>query len=428
MVGLDISKEELKGQQLRSQRSHELVWFSHLEREFQVLNIGFKKLFQWKDSEPLKMWDWDNCTVNRAKVLSDGKVRIVIRSKTNRNSDYMGRIPVELRYMLGIDIVSISEPCIETYELASSKRKNLPLSAKKERHKRWVCKLDEKYWIWQWAKEEIDIKSSQVYHLYEDIKNFLEEARRMKEGSSPHGSAKAKNIFKVALDETLNDVVPIIYQPAIDSLKNFVREVHCAKVVGNDSSINVEVSLLFNNEELRRHKHLDRIYSKIRLVLYGRTRDVETFRIHLVKHKSYGDTSNDVMNGENDNPSEDKNNERNNRYTGGDHFVFENIYSGQYSIEYDTIHLDKPPAPERPIEYYFLDYYHPIIFINTANHAIGEHDNNHEIWKWEYIPWVKKAPVKLGIKSRKDVDLRFTPLIGRILRWVTIIRKLGDRV
>jgi hypothetical protein len=327
--------------------------------------------------------------------------------------------------MLGIDITSVSNPYIETYELASSKRKNLPLSAKKARHKRWVCKLDEKYWIWQWAKEEVDIKSSQVYHLYEDIKNFLEEARRMREGPSPHVTAEAKNIFKVDLEETLNDVVPIIYQPAIDSLKNFVREVHCAKVVGNDSSVDVEVSLLFNNEELRRHKHFDRIYSKIRLVLYGRTRDVETFRIHLVRHKSQEDTSNDVMNGENEKPVEDRNKEKNNRYAGGDHFVFENIYSGQYSIEYDTIHLDKPPAPERPIEYYFLDHYHPIIFINTANHAMGEHDNNHEIWKWEYIPWLKKAPVKLGIKSRKDVDLRFTPLIRKILRWVTIIRKLG---
>jgi hypothetical protein len=368
------------------------------------------------------MWDWDNCTVSRAKVLSDGKVRIVIRSKTNRNSDYMGRIPVELRYMLGIDIAFVSEPYIETYELASSKRKNLPLSAKKASHKRWVCKLDEKYWIWQWAKEGIDMKSTQVHHLYEDIKNFLEEAQNTK-GSSPNGTTKTKNIFKADLDETLNDVVPIIYQPAIDSLKNFVREVHCAKVVSHDSTVDVEVSLLFNNEELRRHKHLDIIYSNIRLILYGRTRDVETFRIRLLKHKEekFQDTTpKDMMSKENENLTEDNNNENNNRYNNEDHFVFENIYSGQYSIEYDTIHLDKPPAPKRPIEYYFLDHNHPVIFINTANHAMGEHDSNHDIWKWEYIPWVKKAPVKLGIKSRKDVDLQYTPLIRRILRWIAI--------
>ena len=109
------------------------MWFSHLEKEYQVVDKvddGLKKRLQWKKSEP-KMWDWDNCTVSRAKVLSDGKVRIVIRSKTNRNSDYMGPIPVELRYMLGIDIASISEPYSKSYDLASSKRQKLPVSAKK---------------------------------------------------------------------------------------------------------------------------------------------------------------------------------------------------------------------------------------------------------------------------------------------------------
>jgi len=47
---------------------------------------------------------------------------------------------------------------------------------------------------------------------------------------------------------------------------------------------------------------------------------------------------------------------------------------------------------------------------------MSEHDNNHDIWKWEYIPWVKKAPIKLGLKSRKDIELRFTPFIRRILK------------
>ena len=75
-------------------------------------------------------------------------------------------------------------------------------------------------------------------------------------------------------------------------------------------SVDIEVSLLFNNEELRRHKYLDRIYSIIRLVLYGRTRDVETFRIHLVKHMDEKSqkvkTHSNVMNEENDNRSEGK--------------------------------------------------------------------------------------------------------------------------
>lgn len=422
MSEIAISKEEANSQQFQSRQPHELVWFSHLEKEFQVVDIGLKKLFQWKETEPPKMWDWDNCTVSRAKVLSDGKVRIVIRSKTNRNSDYMGRIPVELRYMLGIDIASISEPYSKPYDLASSKRQKLPVSAKKISHKRWVCKLDEKYWIWQWAKEGIDIKSSQVYHLYEDIKGFLEEAQSMKSSNSDHiTSGSNSRIFKVYLDERVevDDIVPVIYQPAIDSLKNFLREVHCVKLVGHDSSVDVEVSLLFNNEELRRHKFLNRIYSKIRLILYGRTQDVETFKIHLIKNKDdksqKGMTDDNMMN-EEDTRRENKEINKINKRNSNNYFVFEGIYSGQYNIEYDTIHLDKPPPPKRTIEYYFLDHYHPIVFINTANHAMSEHDNNHDIWKWEYIPWVKKAPIKLGLKSRKDIELRFTPFIRRILK------------
>jgi hypothetical protein len=420
MAGPTNSKREVIDKRFESRQPHELVWFSHLEKEFQVVNIGFKKFVQWKEEEPPKMWDWDNCMVSRAKALSDGKVRIVIRSKTNRNSDYMGNIPVELRYMLGIDIASISEPYSEAYELASSKRKNLPFSAKKTSHKRWVCKLDERYWIWQWSKDGVDIRSSRIYQLYEDIKNFLEHARNGQDSVSG-GTKKVSNIFRVSLNERLDEIVPIIYQPAIDSLKNFLREVHCAKVVGNDSSAGIEVTLLFNNEELREHKYLDRIYSKIRLFLYGRTRDVETFRIHIVKNMDGKPqnfmTHSNVMNEVKDNGSEEKRYDKSNKNNTDNYFVFEGIYSGQFGIEHDTIHLDKPPAPKRPIEYYFLDLYHPIIFINTANHAMSEHDNNHDIWKWEYIPWVKKSPLKFGFKSRKDIDLRFTPFIRRMFKW-----------
>jgi hypothetical protein len=409
MFGSDKSKEDIASQPSRGQNADELVWFSHLEKEFQVVNVGFKKLFRWKEDEPPKLWDWDNCTVSRAKILSDGKVRLVIRSKTNRNSDYMGRIPVELRYMLGVDIGSISEPYMEIYELASSKRKNLPVSIKNVRHTRWVFRLDQKYWVWQWASKGTDIKSSKIYSLYEDIKEFLEESHSISTKEYPDSTING-NIFKVHIDQKLDDYIPVIYQPAIDSLKNFLREVHCSKVVGPNSSEDIEVSLIFNNEELRRNRFLDGIYSRIRYLVYGRTRDVETFRLHFVKHEmtKHRDitipTKTKTEGGENN----DKNNYKN-------YFVLESIYSGEYGIEHDTIHLDKPPAPKRPVWYYLSDYYHPIIFINTANHAMGEHDNNPDLWKWEYIPWAKKAPIKLGIISRKNIELRYTPLIRRIL-------------
>jgi hypothetical protein len=415
MFGSDKFKEDVTSQPSKGRNSYELVWFSHLEKEFQVVDVGFKKLFRWKEDEPPKLWDWDNCTMSRAKILPDGKVRLVVRSKTNRNSDYMGSIPVELRYMLGVDIASISEPYTEIYELASSKRKNLPNSVKNARHKRWVCSLDQKYWVWQWANKDIDMKSSKIYSLYGDIKEFLEESQRM--GTKAYTDSTINgNVFKVALDQKLDDYIPVIYQPAIDSLKNFLREVHCSKMVGPNSSDDIEVSLIFNNEELRRNRYLDGIYSRIRYLIYGRTQDVETFRMHfakydVMKHQDITSPTKTVTKGgkigyDNNDENDYKN-----------YFILENIYSGEHGIEHDTIHLDRPPAPKRPVWYYFSDHYHPIIFINTANHAMGEHDNNHDLWKWEYIPWVKKAPIKLGIKSRKNIELRYIPLITRILSW-----------
>jgi hypothetical protein len=429
-IKLNLEDDDLRDeQQEQPEQLQQLVWFSHLEKEFQVVDLDFKKIFQWREDQPPKMWDWDNCTVTMAKIVGRGKVRIAIRSKTNRNSDYMGHIPVQLRFMLGIDIKSISEPYSEQYQLAPSTRTNLPRSAKDKPHKRWVFKLDDRYWIWQWAKGTVDIKSTQLYMIHQNIHNYLEAANQQPSLSptpppfnSKHSNVKRirNNVFIVPIDEKLNDFVPIIYQPAVDSLKNFVREVHCAKIINADSSIDLEVSLLFNNEELRRHRLLDRVYEKIRLIIYGRTIDVETFRIHFTKvngnklptDKSIGNTIID----------DDEESNKSNRRKDDDYFIFEGIYSGQHDIEYDTVHLDRPPAPKRPVEYYFLDYYHPIIFINTANHAMSEHDNNHDIWKWEYIPWVSKAPIVLGVKPRKDIDLQFTPLMKRIIQGLMKLR------
>ena len=80
----------------------------------------------------------------------------------------------------------------------------------------------------------------------------------------------------------------------------------------------------------------------------------------------------------------------------------------------DSIHGDKtpPPAPEHPIKYYFADRNHPIVFVNTSNHAMAEHDANNRIWKWEYIPWLLDAPIKLGTLTRKEIEenLRKRPI------------------
>lgn len=179
-------------------------------------------------------------------------------------------------------------------------------------------------------------------------------------------------------------IIPAIYQPAVDSLDNFVREVHCAqKPEKTDGSYEVEVSIIFNNEQLRKHAcggNLNKIYEGFRRLYHGRTLDVKTFNIIVRK---------DITDNK---------------------FIFEDIYSDEHQLEDDSIHGDPRPAPERIIKYCFIDHNHPVIFINTSNHAMAEHDANHRLWKWEYIPWMKDAPVKFGNKTREEIDREFKPI------------------
>ena len=354
------------------------LWFSQLVNEYEVTQYGATRTF--KSTDRVIKLDWDNCRISSAGVQSDGKVKFVIRSETNRNSDYMGDIPVQLRFMLEIEIdpVRISEPTMERqYNVAASKRRKLPQSVKQLVHDRWVIRLGEKVEIWQWTQKGMDIGSSRVYALYQTIKKFL------KTGHSTGNIID--NTIKVQVDK-LDEVVPIVYQPAVDSLGNFLRELHCNKQTNDDGSIDVEVTMIFNNEQLRKFKLADGFYRWLRKLLYGRLIDVETFKIHFVK-----DNADD------------------------NYFIFERIYSGDYNLEYDTIHLDVPPeVPHRTIRYYFCDHLHPIVFVNTSNHAMAEHDTNLNLWKWEYVAWLDNAPVVLGTKSRKDIDKQFKSIFDRI--------------
>jgi hypothetical protein len=152
--------------------------------------------------------------------------------------------------------------------------------------------------------------------------------------------------------------------------------VHC-HALGNGHKI--QVSILFNNEELREHKIVNRVYEWFRSWFYGRIIDVETFFIVL----------------------KEKNNNNNPEL-----LDFPSIYSAENSIEHDSIHVDRYGIT---IKYYFGNLRHPIIFINTSNHAMGEHDTNHRLWKWEYIAWQKDGPIKFGEKSREEINNKFKP-------------------
>ena len=359
----------------------DLFWFSQFVMEYKVLPSADAKKKQFVMTDHLLKLDWDNCAVELTEVLDDGKVRFVIRSKTNRNSDYMGSVPVQLRYMIGVDVNpnEISEPQTErNYAPATSKRKNLPQSVKDIVHDRWVFKLGSLGEIWEWTRKDGDLRSSRVYRLYQDIRKFLD--------ATPQRQEKNNDTFRVEV-ERLDEVIPVIYQPAVDSLDNFLREIHCTRRVNEDATLDVEVSLLFNNEQLRKFKLANAVYRWLRKLLYGRLVDVETFWIHFVKDRT------------NDN-----------------YFVFESIYSAEYGLEYDTIHEDRPPVvPRRKIKYYFSDHYHPIVFVNTSNHAMAAHDNNHDLWKWEYVPWIERAPVVLGKKSRGAINGEYKSILDRIL-------------
>jgi hypothetical protein len=348
------------------------IWFSHIEDIWNAELKGTQKVFYWTDES--QMWDWDNCTVSwlsRDRSMSSMAIRIVVRSLRTVFSEYRKK-NVKLRYMRGFDVEGskIQPPKEEKYKEPLDNR---PKRYGQERI-RWVVNLDNNRSIWQWKEEGRTIESSKVYEIYKGIIKSLDEPI----------IPNAKDVFNVvAYDNNKigKKVVPVIYQPAIDSWKNFVREVHCHTL---DNGQKIQVSILFNNEELRKHKIANRLYEWFRSWFYGRIIDVETFHI--------------VLKDNNNNTPE--------------FLDFENIYSGENDIQQDSIHLDRWGVN---IKYYFGNLRHPIIFINTSNHAMGEHDTNHELWKWEYIAWQKDGGVEFYEKSREKIDAIFKPIVR--FRW-----------
>lgn len=331
------------------------IWFTVKEKKWAVSYFG---KFSWTGKE--EFWDSDNCTISFARTINN-KCLIVVRSNQTKLSRFMGK-EVMLRYMLGFEILGKpSEPKIETY----TARKNIPNRSEGPKN-RWVLQFDDKHWIWEWAREGEDIDKSTIFSLYQEIVTELDNPSK-----SPN------NIFDVPVAMQDNMVIPVIYQPSVDALKNFLREIHCAKGPANqEGSYELEVSLLFNNERLRQHGILNFIYALLRRLIYGRFMDIESFKILV------------------------RNDPENNK------FAFAGIYSNEEGMNADSIHGDKtpPPAPEHPIKYYFVDHKHPVVFVNTSNHAMAEHDTNNKIWKWEYIPWLEDAPIKLGTKTRQEIE------------------------
>jgi len=331
------------------------IWFSHIECRREVKrNLIGKKKFKW--TEISELWDWDNCFVSAVKK-KEGKIKIIIRSSKLICSDYKQR-EVKLKYMLGFDIDHIGHLEEDEY----NEPKGNPNKRQGKLRPRWVVKLDKKHCIWQWKENERTKEVSELATIHKKLKNIEDQQ---------YDPIKS-NIFHTDSQQENSLVVPVIYQPAVDSLKNFVREVHCNKI---DDKI-IKVTLLFNNEHLTKHKYLDKIYRIFRLIIYHRIADIESFIINLEN-------------------------------AGPEKFQFPSIYSGNKDLEHDDVHEDKLEygnVPHRKIQYFFVNEKHPIVFVNTANHAMSYHDTNHRLWKWEYVPWEDDGPVILGTKTREEIE------------------------
>jgi len=362
----------------------EEVWFSHREKIFRIK----EGRIEWTNEK--KIWNWDHCTISVVKTpqsqegSSQKKLRVVVRSNANRNhTNVKVNRPMTLRFMLGFDISKVHEIHSEGLHLGEQEENVEEWSDPRER---WFFQLDENYWIWDWKEEGVDVTSTNVYKIREKILWLLSDPDQA--SSSPIFDLKPRSINdKMVLDHLESPaekekklITPIIYQPAVDSLKNFLREIHCHQENIDESRSEVEVTLIFNNEELRDNSLLDLPYRLIRHVLYNRFTDVETFKIRIDRTD----------------PSKNC-------------FIFENIYSSDHGLNQDSIHGDPPHGGEvlHPISYYFLDYNHPVVFINTSNHAMAGHDANNMLWKWEYVPRVSDSPLILGAKSRKDIDAEY---------------------
>lgn len=306
--------------------------------------------------------DRKDCIVS-AFPTDDGKVRVNVRTKKLQYSMYMKK-NIEIKFLYSFNISSIEEPIVEKCD------RNSCYSNEAGQEMRWAIHLRKEgnehrerrdCSIWQWALEG-DIRQSEIFRLFEDIKEKF---------NSPN---QIMNMDDIETEFTDNTIVPVIVQPSTDGWKNFVRQVHCVKL--DDSQY--EVTLVFNDEHLRKHGALESFYRFLRPYLYGRLTDLESFKVILEGNAT---TS---------------------------HYVFPGIYSGKSEITEDSIHGDKEwfflKAPKRRTRYYYSDRMHPVVFINTANHALGEDDNNGTLWKWEFVPWEHDSPIVHGNKSRKDIE------------------------
>jgi hypothetical protein len=339
----------------------DLFCFSQEELDWNPIIKDGRRIFEVNG---YKLKDWDNCSIS-AFPTDGGKVRVNVRRKNIQYSMYMKK-NIEIKFLYSFVISSVREPVVEKYDQSSNCCRN-----DTGQQFRWAIHLEKEgdehqdrkeCSIWQWAPKA-EITQSKIFRLFRDIEKKLKK--------SSDSIINLDDVDKETDDNKL--MMPVIVQPSTDGWKNYVRQVHCVEV--NDSED--EVTLVFNDEHLRKHSILESFYRFLRPYLYGRLTDIESFRVIRERNTA-------------------------------SYCVFPGIYSGKSNIMEDSIHGDKEwflqKAPRRRVKYHYSNKMHPIIFINSANHAIAELDNNQTLWKWEFVAWKPDSPIVYGNKSRKDIE------------------------
>jgi hypothetical protein len=339
----------------------DLFCFSQEELDWNPIVKDGRRVFEVNG---YKLKDWDNCNIS-AFPTDGGKVRVNVRRKNIQYSMYMKK-NIEIKFLYSFDISSVREPVVEKYDQSGNCCRN-----DTDQQFRWAIHLEKEgdehqdrkeCSIWQWASKQ-EITQSKIFRLFTDLE--------MKLNKPSDSIINLDDVDKEADDDKL--MMPVIVQPSTDGWKNYVRQVHCTEL--NDSED--EVTLVFNDEHLRKHSFLESFYRFLRPYLYGRLTDLESFRVIRDRNTA-------------------------------SYCVFPGIYSGMSNIMEDSIHGDKEgflqKAPRRRVKYHYSNKMHPIIFINTANHAIAELDNNQTLWKWEFVAWKPDSPIVYGNKSRKDIE------------------------
>jgi len=172
------------------------------------------------------------------------------------------------------------------------------------------------------------------------------------------------------------EVYPVVFQPVMDVAKNGLYAFYYGRREYCDvQKYRQEVSLVFRNEVFSRSRLINRLYEWLRILIYGRRVDIETFYCHVEHGQVVG-------------------------------LSFPGIYSGA-SMWKETAHGDRQiPPPIHPVQEYLsgLLKYDPVVYVNTWNHALAPHDNNPHLDKTLYHPF---SDIKTSYATRVQVERKY---------------------